>query len=176
MRKTNWKSKIDQTWKIGWEFADVESRVHSEIELIGWQCGFEGFLSQTVGLWCGFGGWVLLFWRLITVKLEVGYYDFGGWVRQWVHLWWCNGGQVTVPPALLLSPILHPCSAPPLPHPLLCKFWTQLHLSALNWSATPMSSLSFDCNACHTVVWYCSCVKLLQWYCIVRQLTGMALH
>ena len=66
-------------------------------------------------------------WRFSTVCLEVRYWGFGGWVL-WVHLWCCNGGQVTVPSALLLSPMLHPCSA----LLLLCSM--------------PMSSLSLDCN------------------------------
>ena len=110
---------IDQTCKIRWAFAGMESRVHSEIELFDWQCGFEGFLSQTVGLWCGFGGWVLWNWRLGTDGLEVGHWWFGGWV-----LWfWILG--TTVGASLVVQRGAGngaPCPAPvPNPPPLLCS-------------------------------------------------------
>ena len=170
---------IDQTCKIRWAFAGMESRVHSEIELFGWQCGFEGFLSQTVGLWCGFGGWVLWNWRLGTDGLEVGHWWFGGWV-----LWfWILG--TTVGASLVVQRGAGngaPCPAPvPNPPPLLCSCSAPSPaLQVLNTTASFCTELI--CYAHELlIIWlqcmsHCCVVLLRQTTCIVRQLTGMALH
>ena len=98
-------------------------------------------------------------WRFSTVCLEVRYWGFGGWVL-WVHLWCCNGGQVTVPSALLLSPMLHPCSALLLLCSIHCS-WSALALlhpllcSEMNCYAHELLVIGLQSTSSHF------CVKLL---------------
>ena len=92
---------------------------------------------------CPFGGFILQ-----IGGLEGGYCGFGGWVL-WVHLWWCNGGQVTVPPALLLSPMFHPCSDLALLHPLLFIIGLQgashsNYFDGIFWFGNPLTEMALN--------------------------------